>query len=152
MRRCIGGGSLAAAVLVLAGGWTPARAQFYRPQPGPVIPVRPAVSPFLNLFRPGTNPAINYYGLVRPEIEFRGSIAGLQQQVGTLGAATTLEAQAAAPLPTTGHSVAFGNYGGYFGRSLSAGPVGRPAPTGGSRYTVPPSRGRPASPNVAPPR
>jgi hypothetical protein len=34
----------------------------------------------LNLLRPGSSPAINYYGLVRPEQEFRFSYQSLQQQ------------------------------------------------------------------------
>jgi hypothetical protein len=56
---------LTAALLVaaaLAGGR--AGAQGLSPQ----LP-RPAVSPYINLLRRGTNPAINYYGLVRPIVD-----------------------------------------------------------------------------------
>lgn len=40
---------------------------------------RPAYSPYLNLLRPG-NTALNYYGLVRPEQEFRSTNQQFQQQ------------------------------------------------------------------------
>ncbi len=76
---------------------------------------RPPYSPYLNLLRSG-NPAINYYGLVRPQIDFRNSITGLQNQVGTLDRAVNDVAQAGSRtgLPTTGHPTAFLNYSGYF--------------------------------------
>jgi hypothetical protein len=71
----------------------------------------PAVSPYLNLLRPGTSPGINYYGLVRPQIDFQNSVQALQSQFGY--------AQQAAGLPagdpgTTGHPVYFLNYNAYF--------------------------------------
>ena len=55
------------AVLLLACVSTPARAQFQLGQ-RPTTPFgRPAVSPFVNLFRGGAGPGINYYGIVRPQ-------------------------------------------------------------------------------------
>src|SRR5262245_20324517 len=42
----------------------------------------PPVSPYLSLFRQGSPPGVNYYNLVRPQIEFNSSIQQLQQQVG----------------------------------------------------------------------
>jgi hypothetical protein len=42
---------------------------------------RPAVSPYINLARPGTNPAIEYYGIVRPQLGFYNTVQGLQQDV-----------------------------------------------------------------------
>src|SRR5262245_31778220 len=52
-----------------------AQAQFQRvgtrPQAGPLY--RPPLSPYLNLAR-GGNPAINYYGLVRPIVDANASL------------------------------------------------------------------------------
>jgi len=65
------------AALALAGALLTAPAQAQVPyRPGGYLP--PAYSPYLNLLRQG-NPAINYYGLVRPQIDFRNQIQGLQQ-------------------------------------------------------------------------
>ena len=46
---------------------------YTRPQTGNPY-AQPVFSPYLNLLRRGTNPAVNYYGLVRPEIDFRNSL------------------------------------------------------------------------------
>jgi hypothetical protein len=73
-RRC----GLGAAVALSAGA---ARAQFGYYSPPQTSPFPRADQPLLNLAR-GGNPAINYYGLVRPQLEFQQSIYGLQQQVG----------------------------------------------------------------------
>jgi len=84
---------------------------------------RPAYSPYLNLTRPGTSVAQNYYGLVRPEIQARqsvgnlqGAVAANQQLIGGLQAAN-----APNELPVTGHQASFLNYRSYF---LSGGVVG----------------------------
>ncbi len=39
----------------------------------------PVLSPYMNLARPGTNPAINYFGLVRPQIQTGQNLQNLQQ-------------------------------------------------------------------------
>ena len=52
---------------------------------------RPAVSPYLNLLRPGASPAVNYYGIVRPTQNLQSSVSGLQTQTSSL-----LNAQSAA--------------------------------------------------------
>jgi hypothetical protein len=49
---------------------------------GPLPYQTPSVSPYLNLLRQGSPQAINYYNLVRPQIEFNNSIQQLNQQVG----------------------------------------------------------------------
>lgn len=118
-----------------------------RAQPGAP---RPTFSPYLNLTRPGGTPALNYYGLVRPELQFRQSIQNLQgavtanqQVIGNLQTGGT-------GVPTTGHPTQFLNYGGYFLNSGGTAAVGnymgrpqtatRPAlPTG---PTLPPRRTR----------
>lgn len=55
-----------------------ARAQgpYVQPMTNPYA--RPAVSPYLNLAR-GGNPGINYYGIVRPQLQFNSSLLQLQQ-------------------------------------------------------------------------
>jgi hypothetical protein len=72
----------------------------------------PGYSPYLNLLRPGTNPAINYYGLVRPQQQFARSMQFIQGEL--TNQSTTGDMQSDAGAPTTGHSIYFLNYGGYF--------------------------------------
>jgi hypothetical protein len=93
---------------ILAG--QSARAQ----QPGGLDPSRrPAVSPYVNLLRTGSSPAINYYGIVRPEIMFGNALNQLQSQQATL--ANQQQDQAAAiALPATGHRSGFMTQGKYF--------------------------------------
>src|SRR3954463_13791069 len=102
------------AVLVLGSAFAPpTRGQV---PPGPAGYRTPPFSPYLNLNRRGTNPAINYYGLVRPQVEFRNSIQNLQQQVTDLNVQTAVAGSAVDPnLPPTGHPVQFQNYSHYFG-------------------------------------
>ncbi len=80
MKRC-----LATLAAVLATG-TSVHAQ---PQIGsyspPVVNTRPVVSPYLNLNnRNGTNAAINYYGIVQPQIQNQQAIQQLQVQQGQM--------------------------------------------------------------------
>ncbi len=109
-------GTVCAVCVIVAGAGTAAA------QPPVVGAPRPAYSPYLNLTRPGGTLAQNYYGLVRPEQQFRQSIQNLQgvasanqQAIGDIQAGGT-------GLPTTGHPTQFMNYGGYF---LSNAPTGR---------------------------
>jgi hypothetical protein len=83
----------------------------------------PPVSPYLNLLRPGTSPAINYYGLVRPEMNVLNSMQALQAQLGYVQQASGLLAGEGA---TTGHPAYFLNHGTYF---LNL--AGQPAVAGG---------------------
>ena len=122
----------------------PAQTNFVRPPVGvPVLP--PTTSPFLNLNRPGSSSAVNYYNLVRPEFEFRNDFQSLQRQVNQ-NRALVGEAIADAGLPTTGHTTSFLNYshfyprlgGGFAGRSSTAPPTRQQFQTG----TRPPPGGR----------
>src|SRR5437763_708665 len=101
----------AGAALALSVGAASAQSPFGRPGGVPMNP--PAVSPYLNLQRRGTDPAINYYGIVRPQLEFRNAYRGLQQQVDL----QQHQLEATDPrtgLPETGHVATFMNTGGYF--------------------------------------
>jgi hypothetical protein len=122
--------------------WLPAQLQaqgpYVRPPTSPYD--RPVVSPYLNLLRAGSNPAINYYDLVRPQEEFRTSIRSLQQQVDQ--AQTSRAApESATALPVTGHPTRFFNYQTYFFTQGGTGP-------GGTR----PGNGIPPTPGVIPAR
>jgi hypothetical protein len=102
MRRSIA----ALAVILCCSAIARAQAPNVRPY------TRPAFSPYLNLNRFGTNPAINYYGLVRPQLRYNADIQQLQQN--------TFELQQREPvvvgseLPATGHSTGFLNHQRYF--------------------------------------
>lgn len=112
----------------------------------------PAFSPYLNLLRRETPGYLNYYGLVRPQQDFRQSIVGLRQDVAanqaTIQAATGPDGVL---IPTTGHRSYFLNTAGYF-QSIggAAGPSGltpglgatRPALGGGAGAARPPAGGR----------
>jgi hypothetical protein len=88
---------------------------------------RPAFSPYLNLTRPGGTPALNYYGLVRPEVQFRQSITNLQGGlIADQQALTTLQTDPNAVSPT-GHPTQFMNYGGYFLNTTPSQRSGAPA-------------------------
>jgi hypothetical protein len=96
------------------------------------------VSPYLNLLRSGSAPGVNYYGLVRPEFEFRRNIGQLQAQNFAQQQAIT-GLQTAPTTVTTGHPVGFQNHLGYFQNlsALGAGPFtgGTTQPRGGTGAT-----------------
>jgi hypothetical protein len=107
----------------------PAAAQNYnspysRMQPNSFA--RPALSPYLNLIR-GGDPAANYFLGTLPEfdrranaVRFGSAIQDLEERV---GGDLALGGEAPLALTTaTGHPVAFGNTGSYFG----GGPAARP--------------------------
>jgi hypothetical protein len=87
----------------------------------------PTYSPYLNLNRRGGTLSQNYFGIVRPEIDFRQNLQQLNQQV-------SYNQQAIADignqiLPATGHTILFNNTSHYFG-NLS-GPGGGTGAGGG---------------------
>ena len=101
-------------VLVGGGRGAAGRAQFgyQRPQTNPYG--APAVSPYLNMLRPGANPCSNYYGLVKPQMNTNQSIQQLQQYTFGINSATQPNTDEANRQSTTGHAVQFFNYGSYF--------------------------------------
>jgi len=130
------------------GGYAPP------PPPGGAYYSRPpAFSPYLNLLRGGGSPALNYYGLVRPEMQFRQSIQNLsgdvamnQQMVDSLGA--QMIGQSA-----TGHATQFMNLGGYFmnsGSSMGASILGTGNPRGATLNLTGPNT--PGAMGATPPR
>src|SRR5438105_3422455 len=65
-----------AAICILAS----AGKSMAQPMPGVPGQTRPTFSPYLNLARRDSSPALNYYGLVRPQIATQNNIQSLQQQ------------------------------------------------------------------------
>jgi hypothetical protein len=78
MKRFVWGCGLAVG-LVLGVTAGEAAAQMLPTQPTNNF-VRPPISPYLNMDRTG-NPAINYYGLVRPQFDTTNKLQSLQQQL-----------------------------------------------------------------------
>jgi hypothetical protein len=72
---------------------------------------RPVVSPYINLLRAGSSGGVNYYGLVRPEIEFRSGIQRNQQQI---SASQQSYSELTAGLSTTGHPTRYMTHWSYF--------------------------------------
>ena len=85
---------------------------------GPTPFSRPTVSPYLNLLQSG-NPAINYYGLVRPQFAYDKAIQNLGTNVNSLGNnVNSLDANQAIQ---TGHRSSFMTQNQYFMTNGAAG-------------------------------
>jgi hypothetical protein len=103
------------AVLLLAAWLTPQLVQaqgFGQPGAGRSLP--PPVSPYLNLLRPGSSTAINYYDLVRPQIDYGNSINSLQNQVSGVAGQVSAGLGGFYGPPVTGHPVYFLSTYSYF--------------------------------------
>lgn len=105
--------------LIVAGGGGFASAQTI----GGQFPAGPAVSPYLNLMRPGTPGGINYFNLVQPQMQFQSAISNLQQNQLAMIPGPTM-GNTPGGLVTTGHSVSFGNYARYFPGATGGGGLG----------------------------
>ncbi len=102
--------ALAALAAFFAG--RPAQAQYVAPQVSPYG--TGGISPYLNLLRSG-NPAVNYYGLVAPQIQAQTQIGQLQQQQQQLAQQQSVVAPPTNRAPvTTGHQTRFMQYNQYF--------------------------------------
>lgn len=77
---------------------------------------RPAISPYLNLLRPGGVSVQNYFGLVRPQQQARTALNNLQQQVGTLNKSVNLleSGNQVGAGVSTGHAFGYMTHGQYF--------------------------------------
>jgi hypothetical protein len=108
----------AALALALAPGVAHAQLGPYMPPQTYNPYARPTISPYLNMVRPGANPALNYYGLVRPQIQTSKALLAFQQELlpvaGGLAPAVEQTTGLANNLPTTGHPTSFYNYSTYF--------------------------------------
>lgn len=131
--------SAAAGLMAAAGA---AAAQPPGP-PGGAVVQRPALSPYLNLLRPNTLPAINYYGLVRPQQQFQSAVQSLQAETAALGAMTAAGPADQPPL-VTGVPFGFQNAGGYFQNQFRVGTPGTP-PFFGSQGVPGRPAGRPTT-------
>jgi hypothetical protein len=107
-----------AAMLVWGCVATACQAQF-NPRFGAGAP-GPAVSPYLNLQR-GGNPAINYYGLVRPQVAAARAFESLGNDVANL--------EASSQVVQTGIRSSFMTQGRYF---MNNGAVGAPRTNAGA--------------------
>src|SRR5262245_773864 len=111
-----------------------------QPAPGVPGPPRPVFSPYLNLARRDAPPAVNYYGIVRPQFATYNAIQSFQQQ---LSSVQQTEAQPAVGggLPVTGQPAFFLNTGGYFlNNRAGVGPVNPSVTTRSAPFTPPPMR------------
>ena len=99
------------------------------------LPAGPTVSPYLNLLRGGTGPAINYYGLVRPQFQTNANLRALQKEIGQPSGPTVADGGPQDDIFVTGHAATFMNYGGYFQSTGGAMTAGRWTPT--TRLTGP---------------
>jgi hypothetical protein len=76
---------------------------------------RPTVTPYINLI--GRNPVINYFGIVRPELEMRNIQQQQIQAIQTLGRqlqGTESKSADQWSLPKTGHRAYFMNFSHYY--------------------------------------
>src|SRR6185437_16414499 len=80
---------------------------------------QPAVSPYLNLFRPGGTPGANYYNFVQPQLSFAGGINSLQQQ--TLANQQLITGLQVGNPRITGQPFGFNTHLGYFQNQLRGG-------------------------------
>jgi hypothetical protein len=94
----------------------------------PPMQAGPTFSPYLNLLQRG-NPAINYYGLVRPEMQFRSAIQNLSNELEQTQADTAVNGQSQ-NLTQTGHPIQFFNLSHYYPNGVQ-GTQGRAGGVGG---------------------
>jgi hypothetical protein len=102
-------------VVFLSGGRADAQVGFPYVPPTTNPFGRPVVSPYVNLALPG-NPGINYYGLVRPQLQGINAINQLQTQYATLDQQLLTDQTLGVygnPV-VTGHTSSFLNHYGYF--------------------------------------
>jgi hypothetical protein len=112
----------AVAVLGLAGG-TAAAQPPYSPAGQPTGPVtRPTFSPYMNLLRSSNSPGVNYYGLVRPQVQAHRAISELQSAV-TRPAVTPFDT-ADPGLPVTGQTFGYMTHSRYFMNNQAGGAGG----------------------------
>lgn len=143
-RSIIRFGIWAVAVIGIAGGTAVAQPP-YTPGGQPVGPAsRPAFSPYLNLLRSSNSPGVNYYGLVRPQVQAQQAISALQTAVA--GPAVSPFDTFDATIPVTGQPFGYMTHTRYFLNNRTGGPgATRGAVVGGGigvgNFGTPPGSG-----------
>src|SRR5262245_13528577 len=122
------------AALLAAALWAPAAPAQLPARPGGVAPItRPTYSPYLNLLRRDNPAALNYYGLVRPELAFRSGIGTLQGDVAANRQLITTGLGGGSGELITGRGARFLNTRGYFLNASGGAAAGRGATGGGAQ-------------------
>jgi hypothetical protein len=119
MTRLTSAGAVALLLAGLSAGR--AQAQVVGPRVG-ALSTGPTFSPYLNLLRNPNSPTLNYYGLVRPQVQTYAGLRALQQFALSQGTSTPA-AGAADDTLVTGHVAVFMNTGGYFMSAVGAAPA-----------------------------
>jgi hypothetical protein len=117
MKRFVLACTLATLLGVLAAGER-AQAQVGLPQPPQNPLLQPPVSPFLNINRGGGNPAVNYFGIVQPQLQTVQQLQALQMQqaqMAQMGLGANIDVNNPGLFANTGHASQFFNYGHYYG-------------------------------------
>lgn len=98
---------------------------------GSAVPAPPSgAMNWLNLNRAGNSPAVNYYGIVRPNAVTQNSLQNIQQEYNNLSQSVLNNDSNTTTMNGTGHSATFMNYGHYFPR-MGNGATGASARPGG---------------------
>ncbi len=118
MRRLLSSAAWVTAGFLAAAGARASAQGYIPPTPVGIAPItNPVYSPYLNLLRPGGTFTQNYFGLVRPELEFRNASGVLQQQIYRndqyLNGLSAYGTGGYLPL-ITGHNATVLNLGGHF--------------------------------------
>jgi hypothetical protein len=137
-------GALVLALLVSSAA-DPARAQLPAFSPSVNPTQRPTISPYLQLNR-GGDPAVNYYGLVRPQLNFQNAEGQIVQAVNSAQQTADQAANQGVIdrfMRPTGHRVGFQTQGRYFltlSQGASSGGVGGFSGVGvGTGFSLPQS-------------
>ena len=109
-----------AALVVWGGLGTPFAAAQWQGGYQPPIGQQPPVSPYLNINRFGQPPGLNYYNMIRPQVQTQQQLMALQNQQHALSSAlvgpggTIASPDQPQPTSITGHPVNYFDWSRYF--------------------------------------
>lgn len=109
---------LTCAAIVLAS-FAPSISAQPQPTRGPVR--SPSFSPYLNLIGRGNNPAVNYFGIIRPGQQLQQQANQLQQEISQTNQTISTGLGSINDQLTTGRGATFGYYSHYFNNSPAGG-------------------------------